>query len=100
MRRNREKHTLELRKQNREEIFFKRRNLGGERSANEEASALYVIIDEQYRAVAEEYHFLYIRAASRNYDKKQIGTFLASLTNSNPSVRLAAIIAVRKIIST
>lgn len=53
MRRNRDKHTLELRKQKREEIFFKRRNLGVERIANEETSALYVIIDEQYRAVAE-----------------------------------------------
>lgn len=74
--------------------------MGADRITNEETSALYVIIDEQYRAIAEEYHFVLYRAVSKNYDKKQIGTFLASLTNSNPSVRLAAIIAVRKIIST
>jgi hypothetical protein len=65
VRRNRDKHTLELRKQNREEIFFKRRNLGGERIANEETSALYVIIDEQFRAVAEEYYFVYVELLPR-----------------------------------
>jgi uncharacterized protein YnzC (UPF0291/DUF896 family) len=47
-----------MRKQNREEIFLKRRYVEGEKDSFEEEITGVVVIDERFRSVVEEYHMI------------------------------------------